>query len=372
MSLVKPDGIIGLLTPSGIYADKTAAPFFKSVSTAGRVACVFDFENKKIFFPDVHASFKFCALIFGGEERTFPETHCAFFLHDIATIDDPQRCFPLTPDDFARVNPNTGTAPVFRNRKDAEITRRIYEHHPVLVDHTGDKERRAWPVRYNRMFDMTNDSGLFRTREELEEREGAYPIGGNRFNSPSGEWLPLYQGRMIWQFDHRANSVRINPQSTHNPYLSEEVSAGQHADPDFLPQPQYYVPCGKCGDGLSAEQRLGIGFPRNYQPDQYANHDCRYRATRRFWQQFAHSVAHRRRRRRASIPKGSLSAGRQFERPCIRFCYAPKSARSEFELVHHRATPGHLTGSLRVCPIRPQNRPRSRPRSRVGTRVHRA
>ena len=35
---------------------------------------------------------------------------------------------------------------------------------------------------------MTSDSGLFRTREELEEREGAYPIGGNRFNSPSGEW----------------------------------------------------------------------------------------------------------------------------------------------------------------------------------------
>ena len=258
--LVKPDGIIGLLTPSGIYADKTAAPFFKSASTAGRVAGVFDFENKKIFFKDIHASFKFCALIFGGEKRTFPETHCAFFLHDIATIDDPQRCFPLTPDDFARVNPNTGTAPVFRNLRDAEITRRIYERHPVLVEHTGDKERRAWPVRYNRMFDMTNDSGLFRTREELEEREGAYPIGGNRFNSPSGEWLPLYQGRMIWQFDHRANSVRINPQSTHNPYLSEEVSAGQHADPDFLPQPQYYVPAENVEMAFPQSSGWALGF----------------------------------------------------------------------------------------------------------------
>ena len=37
MSLIKPDGFIGLLTPSGIYADKTAARFFKSVSTGGRV-----------------------------------------------------------------------------------------------------------------------------------------------------------------------------------------------------------------------------------------------------------------------------------------------------------------------------------------------
>ena len=62
MSLIKPDGFVGLLTPSGIYADKTAANFFKSVSTSGRVAGLFDFENRKIFFKDIHASFKFCAL----------------------------------------------------------------------------------------------------------------------------------------------------------------------------------------------------------------------------------------------------------------------------------------------------------------------
>ena len=37
MALVKPDGFVGLLTPSGIYADKTAARFFQSVSTTGRV-----------------------------------------------------------------------------------------------------------------------------------------------------------------------------------------------------------------------------------------------------------------------------------------------------------------------------------------------
>ena len=111
MSLVKPDGLVGLLTPSGIYADKTAARFFKGLSTTGRIGGLFDFENRKIFFKDVHASFKFCALVFGGDERRYDHTMCAFFLHDTRDIDDPQRCFPLAPDDFARVNPNTGTAP---------------------------------------------------------------------------------------------------------------------------------------------------------------------------------------------------------------------------------------------------------------------
>ena len=97
LDLVKRDGFVGLLTPSGIYADKTASDFFKSVSTKGRVGGLFDFENKKIFFKDVHASFKFCALILGGEERQFNETQCAFFLHDARTIKDPDRCFPLAP-----------------------------------------------------------------------------------------------------------------------------------------------------------------------------------------------------------------------------------------------------------------------------------
>ncbi len=132
MHVVKPDGMVGLLTPSGIYADKTAAPFFQSVSTRGHIAGLFDFENRKIFFKDVHASFKFCALICGGADRTFAETRCAFFLHDTAAIADAERCFPLTADDFARVNPNTGTAPVFRTRRDADVTRRMYECHPVL------------------------------------------------------------------------------------------------------------------------------------------------------------------------------------------------------------------------------------------------
>ena len=203
---------------------------------------LFDFENKKIFFKDVHASFKFCALIFGGEERRFDETACAFFLHDTETIKDPDRCFLLAPSDFARVNPNTGTAPVFRTRRDAELTRRIYERHPVLVDRSQGGERRAWPVRYMQgLFNMTSDSALFRTKRQLET-EGYYPVEGNRWKKGEELYLPMYQGRMIHQFDHRANSVRVNPASTNNPYLSEAVTEAQHADPEFHPGTEYSVP----------------------------------------------------------------------------------------------------------------------------------
>ena len=248
MNLIKPDGIVGLLTPSGICADKTAAPFFRAVSTSGRVGGLFDFENRRLgtnlppFFPDVDSRFKFCAFIFGGEERHFDETECAFFLHDTAAIHDTDRCFPLAASDFARVNPNTGTAPVFRTRRDADITRRIYERHPALVDRSKGEECKAWPVRYRQgLFNMTSDSDLFRTSTQLEY-DGFYPVQGNRWKKGEKLYLPLYQGRMIHQFDHRANSVRVNPENLHNPYLSEEVSEAQHADPSFVPNFAHWVP----------------------------------------------------------------------------------------------------------------------------------
>jgi hypothetical protein len=168
--------MVGLLTPSGIASDKTAAPFFKGVATGGRLKALYDFENKKVFFPDVHASFKFCVFVASPSPLPKP-AQCAFYLHNVAEIADPERCFPLSASDFARVNPNTGTAPIFRTKRDAALTTAIYGRLPVLVDRSTGGEVKAWPVKYATMFHMTNDSGLFRTRQELEEQEGAWPIG---------------------------------------------------------------------------------------------------------------------------------------------------------------------------------------------------
>ena len=244
MTIVKSDGMVGLLIPSGIASDKTAAEFFKGVVTEGRLKVLYDFENRKIFFPDVHASFKFCVFV-ASVLPTEELTKYASYLHNIEELDDPMRCFYLAAQDFSKVNPNTGTAPVFRSRRDAELTKAIYERLPVLVDRPSGEDEKTWPVKYSRMFDMTNDSGIFRTRKELEEKERAYPIGGNRFSSPEGEWVPLYVGRMIHQFDHRAASVRVNPESLHNPALSGDITLAQKADPDFVPTPQYWVPADK-------------------------------------------------------------------------------------------------------------------------------
>ncbi len=246
MALVKPDGMVGLLVPSGIASDKTAAPFFRSLATQGRLRALYDFENRRTrydappFFPDVDSRFKFCAFIAGPSPSDNP-AQCAFFLQDISELKDDNRCFPLTPEEFAAVNPNTGTAPIFRSRRDAELTTAIYRRLPVLVDRSSGEEVKAWPVRHATMFHMANDSHLFRTREELEEQEGAYPVGNNHFDSPSGKWLPLYEGKMVQAFDHRAASVVVNPSNLHRPGQPVSSTSDQHRDPGWLPDPQFWV-----------------------------------------------------------------------------------------------------------------------------------
>ena len=246
MTLVKPNGMVGLLVPSGIAADKMAARFFKSVATEGRLRALYDFENRRTrfelapFFPDVDSRFKFCAFVASPAPQSEPAL-CAFFLQDVSEIEDPERCFPLSADDFARVNPNTGTAPIFRSRRDAALTTAIYDRLPVLVDRSAGEEVKAWPVTYSTMFHMTNDSDLFRTRSELEEKEGAWPIGGNRFQSPSGEWVPLYEGKMVQAFDHRAASIVIKPKNLHRPAQPKPATLEQRRDPNWLPDPQYWV-----------------------------------------------------------------------------------------------------------------------------------
>jgi hypothetical protein len=238
--LAAPHGIIGLVIPSGIASDKGTSVFFNSVATNGRLKNLFDFENKKVFFPDVDSRFKFCTFIFGGRERQFTATQCAFFLSKVSERNDPERLFTLSAADFTAVNPNTGTMPIFRSKRDADITTRIYQQFPVLVDRRNDEPKFLWPLRYVTMFHMTNDSHLFKRQDELDD-EGFYPVGMNVWRRGSDECVPLYEGKMVQAYDHRAASIVVNPENIHRPAQPKPASLEQHQNPSWLPTPQFWI-----------------------------------------------------------------------------------------------------------------------------------
>lgn len=239
-ALVRPCGMVGLLTPSGIASDLSSSAFFRRVATGGHLKALYDFENKKVFFPDVHASFKFCTLIF-SPGRHFGAANCAFYLHAIAELENPDQAFPILATDFARVNPNTGTAPIFRTRRDMNLTTSIYGRVPVLVNKSREESVQVWPVKYAQMINMTSDSHLFRTRAELESQEGAWPISGNRWQSATGEWVPLYEGKMLQAFDHRAASVVVKPENLNRPAQPLAATPEQSANPEWLADPQFWI-----------------------------------------------------------------------------------------------------------------------------------
>jgi len=229
-ALVKPAGVVALLTPSGIAADKGASAFFRGIATTQRLGALFDFENRKVFFPDVHASFKFCTLVFGGVARRFARTRAAFFLHAADELAHRDRVITLTAEDFGSMNPNTGAAPIFRSQRDFDLVRGIYSRVPILVRHDATGDLRAWPIEYSTMFHMTNDSTLFRKRS----------------GDGSVRMRPLYEGKMVQAFDHRAADVTVNAANLHRAAQPESLSSEAKLDPERRPAPQYWVADSDC------------------------------------------------------------------------------------------------------------------------------
>jgi hypothetical protein len=244
-ALVRLDGVVALLTPSGIAADKGAAEFFRSLSTTSRLGALFDFENRfnppGSFFPDVDGRFKFSTILFGGVRRQFSEARCAFYLHQTSELDDPARVLTLTAEDFALVNPNTGAAPIFRTKRDADITKLIYRSSAVLVAHLPRGLERAWPIKFAQgTFNMTADSKQFKTRVELT-RLGFSPSELGQWRNHGHTMLPLYEGKMVQMYDHRAADVVVHADNLHRAAQPEAIQPALKEQPDRYPTPQFWI-----------------------------------------------------------------------------------------------------------------------------------
>ena len=160
---ISPGGRVGMIVPTGIATDNPTRHLFADLINSRSLVSLYDFENKKQVFPAVHRSKRFCLLTLTGPRQPSDKATFVFFAEEVADIDNPDKRFVLTSDDFALMNPNTRTTPTFRRSRDAEITTRIYRRIPILF-REGDPDGNPWDVSFQRMFDMAYDSDLFRTR----------------------------------------------------------------------------------------------------------------------------------------------------------------------------------------------------------------
>jgi len=246
--LVSPQGRVGLLVPSGIASDNTTKDFFASLVDAKRLACLYDFENRKFIFPDVDNRFKFSILGFTGESLPATEADFVFFAHQMEDIADAKRHIALTAEDIALLNPNTRTCPIFRSRRDAEITKGIYERVPVLIDHSRREGGNPWGVRFMRMFDQTNDAELFVDAKSLKAKR--YRLEGNRWVKGGKTYLPLYEAKMVQMFDHLAAGVVIDEKNWVRQGQTDATSLVEHQNPEFAVMPRFWVEETAVGEAL--------------------------------------------------------------------------------------------------------------------------
>jgi hypothetical protein len=151
--------------------------------------------------------------------------------------DLPARRFTMPPEEILLVNPNTGTTPLFRARRDAEITIGIYKRVSVLW--RDEPEENPWVLSFLRMFDMANDSGLFRDREQLE-RSG-WILKGNVFALGSRHMLPLYEAKMVHHFDHRFGTYQGQTKAQANVGTLPRLTLDQQDDADYVVLSRYWV-----------------------------------------------------------------------------------------------------------------------------------
>ena len=232
LSIVENRGRLGMILPSNIATGDTTAPYFRHLIATSRLVGFFDFENEEQIFPGVNNRVNFALLIATGGE-VVRSSSFAFAIRRIPDLDDSK--FAITPVELLRVNPTSGTSPVFRSRRDAEIVIEIHGRIPVLSGPDGN----PWGAVPGTMFHMSGDSEYFQNEADLlndgwQSEGDAYVRGGDRV-------LPLIEGKMIHNFDHRFGTFRGATQAQINKGTLPRLGDSEHDDPDYLAWPRHWV-----------------------------------------------------------------------------------------------------------------------------------
>ncbi|MBL0195276.1 MAG: hypothetical protein IPQ09_13795 [Myxococcales bacterium] len=219
-SLVSKRGRVGQILPSGIVSDDSTKLFFQDVIEKRQLVSFFDFENREGIFGAVHRSFKFGILTLAGKRPPSTEAEFVFFATRVDHVKDADRRFTLSAEDIALLNPTTKTCPIFRSRRDAEITKAVYRKVPVMT-------ASGWNLTLRRLLNSADDSGNF-------------------LDAPGDGRLPLYEGKYFHHYEHRW--------ATSEAGRERSLNDAERLDPGTFTQTRHWYPA---DDALA---RFGVGW----------------------------------------------------------------------------------------------------------------
>lgn len=184
--LLRPGGHCGIVIPSGIYKDMGATGLRNMLFEHGQVDAIISLSNERFIFDGVDHRFCFTFLNFakGGTTKNLRATFRINPREAIKAeqftsfVEDEGNFLEISVDLIRSLSPETASVMEFKNQRDIEIAKKMLAF-PPLGAQIDDK----WNLTLGNELHMTNDSHLFQSR-------------------PGDGRLPLYEGKMIHQFEN--------------------------------------------------------------------------------------------------------------------------------------------------------------------------
>jgi hypothetical protein len=183
--LLRPGGHCGIVIPSGIYKDMGATGLRNMLFDYGQVDALISLSNEKFIFDGVDHRFCFAFLNFskGGTTKNFRATFRINPREAIKAeqftsfVEDAGNFLDISVGLIRSLSPETASVMEFKSQRDIEIAKKMLAF-PALGTQVDGK----WNLVLGNEMHMTNDSPLFHT-------------------APGEGRLPLYEGKMIHQFE---------------------------------------------------------------------------------------------------------------------------------------------------------------------------
>jgi hypothetical protein len=178
LSLLTMGGSLNYVLPSALMFEEGSMALRKHIFTHCHMPFFYSFENNKGIFQDVHRSYKFALMQIANSAPSSPQEKIidtAFYVLDPTELNSQARHVPYPVTTVKSLSENQWALMELRDSTDLPILEKCYAAFKPLAPQWLD---------FRNELHMTSNKNIFIEKE-------------------SSDLLPLFEGKMIWQFSHK-------------------------------------------------------------------------------------------------------------------------------------------------------------------------
>ncbi|PIE53431.1 hypothetical protein CSA37_01485 [Candidatus Fermentibacteria bacterium] len=196
--LINATGRVGCIVPSGIATDENTKTYISFLFQHNMLVSFYDMQNTSDIFNGVSTLLRFALLTLASGIKK-PAT-IAYSTTSANILNNSISIYSMDYNELILFNPNTHTCPMFSDRKDYHISKKIYQKHNVLYDNSkmGNRESILFKQGY---FNMTSDSQHFKDSSYFNSMQCV--AVNNKYLAKENFFVPLYEGKMVNIYNYR-------------------------------------------------------------------------------------------------------------------------------------------------------------------------